>query len=265
MKTQKKVSVVVVTYNSSSLISECLRFLISNDFSCQEIIVVDNASSDQETCRRLVEWFPKVSFIANQRNIGYAAAVNQGARLASGEHLFFMNPDVIIPEGTIEKLVAFMESHHQCGVCSPYIQTPNKPWWFRWIFLRMPIDVARGRAKKRRDYYVAKFLLGCAVMIKRDFFLKLNGLDERFFLYFEDDDLGKRIRDQGKLNCVVLSASAIHLHGKSSATIPVAKREEILAKSRWDFAKKHNLLSLKIWCLIYNPLRRLFWWLASRP
>lgn len=265
MKTKNsKISVVVVTYNSSSMISECLTSLMKNCSFLAEIIVIDNASIDQETSHRLVKEFPDVRFIPNQKNIGYAAAVNQGAKLASGEYLFFMNPDMIVPKGTIEKLLAFIESHQDCGACSPYIQTPEKPWWFRWLFLSMPIDLARGKTKKRGNAYQAKFLLGCAILIKRDFFLKkLNGLDEGYFLYYEDNDLGKRIRDYGKFNYVVLSAPVVHFYAKSSASLSINKRGEILAKSRWYFAKKHNLLALKMWCQVYSPIQRFLCWLTS--
>ena len=266
LKTKNRVSVVVVKYNSSSMISECLKSLNNNDSSCQEIIVIDNASSDQETTRQLKGKFSDVKFIANQRNIGYGAAVNQGVRLASADYIFFMNPDMVVPEGTIEKLISFMESHVDCGACSPYIQTPEKPWWYRWLFLSMPIDIARGRIEKRGSCYKVKFPLGCAVLVKRDFFLKeLDGFDERFFLYYEDNDFGKRIRDCGKFNYIVLSAPIIHFHAKSSATIPKKELGKILAKSRWYFAKKHNLLALKIWCLIYSPIQRFFCWLVNRP
>lgn len=261
MKTQKKVSVVVVTYNSSPLIGECLKSLSG---CCQEIIVIDNASRDQESCRRLTERFPKVSFIANQKNIGYGAAVNQGAKLISGEYLFFMNPDVMVPKGTIEKLVAFMESHPYCGACAPYIQTPEKPWWYRWLFLSMPIDVAIGKIEKRGDFYKTEFPLGCAVLIRRDFFLKeLGGFDERFFLFYEDNDLGKRIRGCGKFNYVVLSAPVIHFHAKSTATIPIRKKGKILWESRWYFASKHNSSVLKVWYLISSPVQRFLCWLAA--
>ncbi len=264
LKTKNKASVIVVTYNSSSVISECLRSLTNNDPSCQEIIVIDNASSDQETTRRLTERFPDVRFIANQKNIGYGAAVNQGARLASADYIFFMNPDVVIPKGTIEKLISFMESHADCGACSSLIQTPEKPWWYRWLFLSMPIDIARGRTGKRGSCYKAKFLLGCAVLVKRDFFLEeLGGFDERFFLYYEDNDLGKRIRDCGKFNYTVLSASIIHFHAKSSTTIPIREKGEILTISRWYFAEKHNLWALKLWCKIYSPIQKFLCWLVN--
>lgn len=256
MKTKNRVSIVVVTYNSSSMISGCLESL-NGCSSLTEIIVIDNASIDQENTRRLAERFPKVKFIGNQENIGYSAAVNQGVKLASSEYAFFMNPDMIVIEGTIGKLIAFIESHPDCGTCAPYVQTPERPWWYRWLFLSMPIDVARGKIEKRGDCYKTKFPLGCAVLVRRYFFLKeLGGLDESFFLYYEDNDLGKRIRDCGKFNYVVLSAPVIHFHAKSSAFISAKKKAEILAKSRWCFAKKHNLRALKIWYLIYAPIQR---------
>lgn len=264
MKTENgKISVVVVTYNSSQMITGCLESLTKSSSSHLEIIVIDNASSDQETTRQLTERFSGVRFIANQENIGYGAAVNQGARLASGEYVFFMNPDVIIPEGTIEKLVAFMESHSDCGACAPYILMPEKPWWYRWIFLRLPINLATGRIARRKDCYKAKFLLGCAVLVKRDFFLKLGGFDERFFLYYEDDDFCRRIRDYGKSSYIVLSVSVIHFYGKSSATIPIREKGKILTKSRWYFAEKHNLRALKLWCKIYSPIQKFLCWLVN--
>lgn len=262
LKTKNKVSVVVVTYNSSPVISACLISLTGNS-PCKETIVIDNASSDQEICQRLAVRFPSVNFVTNQRNVGYGAAVNQGARLAKGEYLFFMNPDMVIPEGTIEELVVFMESHPDCGACSPYIKTPEKPWWYSWIVLRTPIGLAMGVTRKGRDFYNVKFLLGCAVLVKRDFFLQIGGFDEKFFLYYEDRDLGYRIRDKGKFNYVVFSAPVIHFYAKSSATLPIREKGEILAKSRWYFAKKHNLMALKIWCLIYTPIQRFLCWLVS--
>ena len=254
------VSVVVVTYNSSALIGECLKSLSS----CQEIkeiIVIDNASPDQAVSRVVItDNFSGVKFVANQKNIGYGAAVNQGARIAKGEHLFFMNPDVIVPHGTIEKLVAFMESHPDCGACSPYIQTPTKPWWYSWIVLRMPVAFARS---SKKSPYKVKFLLACATLVKRDFFLQLGGFDERFFLYYEDRDLGYRIREKGKFNYVVPSSSVIHFYGKSSATIPIEEKGKILTESRWYFAKKHNLRGLKLWSKIYSPIQKVLCWLAS--
>lgn len=264
MKTEKdKISVVVVTYNSSPFISECLKSLTSNRFSCPEIIVIDNASSDKEVCHQIAEKFPGVRFVQNEKNIGYGAALNQGAGMASGKYLFFINPDMIIPEGTTEKLSAFMESHPDCGACSPYIETPERSWLYRWLLFQMPIDVARRKIAGKYCYKV-KFLLGCAIFIERAFFLKeLKGFDENFFLYYEDNDLGERIRACGKSNCVVLSASVIHFHGKSSAYLPRRKKGEILAKSRWYFAKKHNLWGLKIWYQIYTPLQRFLCWATS--
>ncbi len=245
------------------MITGCLESLTKNSLSITEIIVIDNASKDQETSRRIVEKFSNAKFISNQKNIGYGAAVNQGVKSASGEYVFFMNPDVVLPEGTIEKLVTFMEEHSDCGACSPYIQTPEKPWWFRWLFLSMPIDLAMGKIAKRGYYYKAKFLLGCAILVKRDFFLKLGGFDEKFFLYYEDNDFGERISGLGKSSYVILSAPADHFHGRSSATMPINKISRIFAESRWYFAKKHNLLLLKIRCFIYTPIQKFLCWLIS--
>jgi len=66
---------------------------------------------------------------------------------------------------------------------------------------------------------------------------KLGGFDERFFLFYEDNDLGKRIRDCGKFNYVVLSAEITHFQSKSTATMPIREKGRVLAKSRWYFAK----------------------------
>ena len=115
---QKDLSIITVTWNSSELVAEQIRSVISG---CKNIsfeqIIIDNASPDN-TVSLIKEKFPQVHLIANQENKGFGAANNQGVAISSGKWLLFLNPDMRVEPGSLDIIVEWMEQHPNVGLSS---------------------------------------------------------------------------------------------------------------------------------------------------
>ena len=111
-----RLAVVIVSYNTRRMIRRCLQSLQAFPPQCSHAIwVVDNASRDG-TVAMLRQEFPAVRLQANRRNLGYAAAVNQGLEAAGAEYTLVLNPDIVVRDGAVDQLVQFMDTHADAGL-----------------------------------------------------------------------------------------------------------------------------------------------------
>jgi GT2 family glycosyltransferase len=115
-----EISVIIVSWNAKRYLLNCLASLSNPTVYNQEIIVVDNASSDGST-EAVENQFPNVILIKNKENLGFARANNIGIRQSSGCYICFINSDVILLNNCIEKLIVFMDSHPSTGMVGPMI------------------------------------------------------------------------------------------------------------------------------------------------
>lgn len=230
------VSVVVVAYQSSGTIAACLDSVLAQ--SPREVIVVDNDVRD--IARELVrEQYPNVTLLANDRNRGFAAGVNQGAACAKGEYLLLLNPDAVLEPGALVALTEFLETTDDAAAAGAALRYPDGGFHAaatRDLRLRDVLTTAFPRLggvirSGRHGGYPRKLyergapfpvaaLLGTCLMVRRHVFLEIGGLDERFFLYMEEIDLALRIRarrDGASRLYVVPQAVATHISQASSA------------------------------------------------
>ena len=209
-------SVVIVTYNSSTYIDDCLRSILERMGGVEhEIIVVDNASSD-ETVRMIERNFPRVILIPNRLNVGFARANNLGLQRAGGRFLLLINPDTRWKRGDIKKAIQFLEAHPEIGALGCRLTLEDGSW--QRSYGNFP---TLGRELKE-VFYLPRFFPECGwcrgmftytertgegpvdwvagafCLVKRDILLEVGGFDERYFLYGEDIDLSKKIREKGK-------------------------------------------------------------------
>ena len=120
------VSILIVNWNTCPYLRECLQSIQGTvQGLTYEVFVVDNASRDgsQEMVR---SEFPWVELIANPENVGFARGNNQGLARASGEYVLVMNPDVVLLEGTLSGLIAFVRQHPDAGMTSPKLLNPDR-------------------------------------------------------------------------------------------------------------------------------------------
>lgn len=206
-----EVTVVCVTYRSAFLVPALARTLQAFGRS----VIVDNASDD-DTVRTLSEALPQAQIIARASNAGFGAANNEAMRQVRTRYALLMNPDCDLSPDDVRTLVRALERYPRAGAVAPQSwRADGSPQMsFRQAFFEVPV---------RRPYAVpeatccARWLHGCCLLVPTDVFKRIGGFDERFFLYYEDDDLCLRLQQAGHECLFEPAARARHAGGASSA------------------------------------------------
>lgn len=251
-------SAIVVTYNSGESIGPCLEALTRED--C-EIVVVDNASADDSVRRveEFVAWHP-VRLIANEQNLGFGAAVNQGAREAEGDVLLILNPDAIAEPGAVAAILTCMQTTQAAGVGGALLQSDGQPAR-GFAFRRLPTlwalvfeatlvnQLWPGNPVNRRyrcldaDYSRQQEVeqpAGACLAITHTMWDKLAGFDEQFFpVWFEDVDLCKRLHDAGGRVLYCPDARFRHLGAHSVGQLSFRDRQLFWYTNMLRYARKH--------------------------
>lgn len=186
------VTAICVTFNSESVIGECLGALKAEGVP---VLVVDNASNDRTVALAMAGG---AQVIQNPRNEGFGRANNIGARAAENEFLLFINPDAQIEKGAVQALLLAAKSYPQAGLFGPQIIEPD------------------GRIFYHAKGLLGDFLSGACFLIRRELLFSLGGFDENIFLFYEDDDLCRRICDAGYTLHYAEEAKVRHLRGAST-------------------------------------------------
>lgn len=257
MEPRPDVSVVIVNWNTRGLLLDVIASLheATHDTS-MEIIVVDNASHDGSSAA-LRERYPDVTLIQNDENLGFARANNLGFEVARGRSLCLVNTDVIALDGVIDTLWSYLVANPQVGLVGPrtiddhggrtrqncrrFPTLRNALGDHLWL-KRLGIPGLEGRALPMSTYentHPAEVLSGCFLMVRREAFDEVGGLDEDFFFYGEDTDWGRRFRD-ADWGCVYHpEAVAIHFGGGSTAAYPI-KYYLTMEKADLLYWQKHH-------------------------
>jgi len=228
------VSVVIVSYNVSKLLKECLAS-VKKETSCDyEIIVIDNHSSDSsaEMAKALL---PEIILIKNAVNVGFARANNQGFRVARGRNVFMLNPDTRVLDGAIDRLLRFMDAHTDAGACGPKNLNPDFSLQYNchhflslfivlaeFLQLRRFFPRSRLFGREQMTYWdydevrPVDYITGCSLMIRRNALEKLGYLDERYFMYSEEADFCYQLKKHNLKTFFYPEACIIHYGGQSS-------------------------------------------------
>ena len=205
-----RVSIVTVTYNSSSVLPKMLES-VSGDAS---VFVVDNASADAEKTSTIAKAHG-ASFIRNEANLGFGRACNRGAELVEAELILFLNPDIVVVEGAMDGLVRASIEYPRASAFNPAISNPNGKPQFRRSSRIDPSGWRLPKGWPDRDREVS-ILSGAALLVRKRCFEMVGGFDRNIFLYHEDDDLCLRLRAQCGPLMFVRNARVIHQRGQSS-------------------------------------------------
>lgn len=210
-------SVIVVTYNHRRHIEACLRALLPTLSADDEVIVVDNASSDG-TADSVATEFPSVRLMRRSDNPGFGAACNHAAQHATGEYLAFLNPDTEPLAGWLDALLGTLESVPRAGLATPKLLLRNRPELIDTFGHDVHISgiaTCRGwgqPAASHPNIEEVAAISGACFVIRRAVFARLDGFDEHLFLYYEDDDLSLRARLAGYTCIAVPTARVLHDH-----------------------------------------------------
>jgi hypothetical protein len=236
-----KLSIVILCWNDREVITNCLRSIYDNTHSTSfEVIVSDNGSSDGSV-DYIRQTFPEVHVIENGTNLRFAKANNVGFRASTGEYVLILNPDTIIHDGALDKLVAFADEHPTAGAFGCRVLNPDgtyqlsaRPFvslrseWIAALHLRALGHISdwflsgsyagwKGETERTIDWHS-----GCFILARRDLLNRLGGFDEQFFYYYEDMDLCHRIWDAGYPIIYSPAVTITHLGGQSTRRAPAA-------------------------------------------
>ena len=236
-----EIAAIIVNYNAGAELERALRS-IADDLAdhAWEGVVVDNASIDGSGAA--VDAFAaNVRLARNGTNVGFARAVNQGLAATSAPHVLIMNPDCRLVAGAAGTLRAILDAHPQCAIVGPRILNPDgsmqgsargdpdmltglfgRTTLLRKVFPLLPIAkrniVVDAALRGGEESVIVDWLSGACMLARREALDAVEGFDERFFLYWEDADLCRRLRARGYHVRYVPGATAIHRVGQSSRT-----------------------------------------------
>lgn len=253
-----KLSVILVNWNTSDLTRNALVSVFKEikniDF---EVIVVDNNSADSSV-EMIKKEFPQVVLIENKDNRGFGKANNQGLKIAKGDYLMFLNTDVIVLDGALNKLVNYLDQHLDVMMVGPRLLNkdltfqhacrrtlPNPLNSFFHLFGLTKIFKNNKFVNQYKQYNSdpeitapTEALSGAAMLFRRQVYQEIGGFDEVFFMYGEDLDFCKRVLDKGWKTVYVSEAKIIHFGGQSSGK----RRTKSLLnfyEAMWLYYKKH--------------------------
>jgi GT2 family glycosyltransferase len=259
-------SIIIINYKTLKLTENCLDSLLKlseeNKISRDnlEIIVVDNASGDGSAENLKEKYSEKIKLIANHHNLGFAAANNQGAALAKGEYLLFLNSDTVLTEDIFSPSYKIFQEIADIGILSARLVNTEgiyqKAAYGRFPTLWSLITQSTKKepqVEQQSNITKTDWLSGCALMIRKNIFQLLNGWDERFFLYYEDIDLCHRAATAGYASAIINNIKLIHLGGQS-LNLNLKKRRYYYHSQDYYFRKHYGLaieLMVKIFRIPY--------------
>ena len=235
-------AVILVNYNAGDELRRALQSVADELHELAwEAVVIDNASTDGSQAI-VPEFAPQARLIANTTNVGFATAVNQALAASAAPLVLIMNPDCRLVAGAIAALRAELDLHDYCAIVGPRILNPDgslqgsargDPDMLTGLFGRTPLlarllpwlpirkrnVVSDAAIRSGRPSVVVDWLSGACMLARRDALDKVKGFDERYFLYWEDADLCRRLRDAGCHVRYVPGATAIHRVGHSSSSV----------------------------------------------
>jgi N-acetylglucosaminyl-diphospho-decaprenol L-rhamnosyltransferase len=265
-----KLTVVIVTWNSSADIDACIDSISFGEGF--EVIVVDNASSDNTL--GLLRQHHHLKLIENASNLGYAHANNQGIKLATGEYVLLLNPDTRVELGTLDVLARYLDEHASVGAVAPRLVSPDGSTQFSirsfptaaslfWELIGLarlfPKSRLFGRWKMKyfdysRTTEVEQPMASCLMLRKialdsvvpspsslvpNPSSLVPSVMDEQFPIFFNDVDLSKRMADAGWKTTYLPDARVVHRHGASTRQAR-AKMIRESHRSAFRYLRKHD-------------------------
>lgn len=224
------VSVIIVNYNTCRMTADCIESVRQKTSGISyEIILVDNGSTDGS--KEYFEQFEGIKYIYSEENLGFGRANNLGAKQASGDYLFLLNSDTLLINNAIKILHDYISTHPKAGMVGGNLFDKNgKPTLSFKRFLPGLKDsinelsfcyieklfFGKNRYFNQSDIPLAVgYIMGADIMIRKKIFDELNGFSNDFFMYYEETDLCKRIKDAGCARVCVPSAHITHLEGYS--------------------------------------------------
>lgn len=278
-------SIIVVSYNTRELTLEAIRSAHAETSSPFEMIVVDNASDDRSAAA-IAEAFPGVRLIASEENLGFAAANNLGAELATGSLLLLLNPDTVVLDHAVDELVAFARRRPTARIWGGRTLFADRslnpascwkrlgPWHACCRTLGLDARFPHSRVFNGEAYggwlrdseRAVDIVSGCFFLIETELWRALGGFDPTFVMYGEEADLCLRAARRGAAPAITPDAEIVH-YGGASESVRSQKHVKLL-QAKITLADRHLprwQAAATRWMLRVWPLSRyLAAWVLAR-
>lgn len=284
--------VIIVNYNSTDYTIKCIDSIYQNlNMRQVRITVIDNNSKDAPD--KIIDKFPDIRLHKNLKNIGFGNAINLAIKHSNAKYYILLNPDTLIIDRSLHKIIDYLDKHKKVAIASPKIldwdgsiQGSARRFPTVWtsifgrkspltrLFPRNPITKREFICfnGKKHNAQTVDWVSGACMVVKRNAIKQVGGFDKRFFMYWEDADLCKRLWELGWEIIYYRKAQVFHLIGKSSDTRPLLSIYHFHKSCYYYFAKHASwprkaitplaLLGLGLRCLFVmglNSLQRAFY------
>lgn len=258
-------SIIIVSWNVQEFLGRLIDSIIHFTDDIQfEIIVVDNNSSDgtaEHLEKNYSSWIKseKIKIIKNDYNAGFSKANNQGFKISRGKFILFMNPDMELVENSLPKLLKFMETAPNVGICACRLvygdksiqpNVKNDPTFFSQLLILLKLHHIFYWLPALKKYFLPDFdystkqyvkqVMGAFIFTRRDIMEKINGWDEKYWLWWEDIELCRRVRDIGEEIVYLPITEVIHYEGQSFKQIWGWQKQKRFNKGLLTYFKKHH-------------------------
>lgn len=270
------VSVIIVSYNTKQLLSDCLNSIKEKTIDVKyEVIVIDNNSNDgsQEMLKRN---FPWVRLIDSKENLGFGKANNLGMKNAKGKYFFLLNSDTILVNNAVKEFFDYSETHTGFGAlgsilldkdlkpCHSYGKFPTQLSTLKEAlakYLRFLKDKQKFHPDEISEPIEVEYITGADLWIPKSVFDNTGGFDPDYFMYFEESDWQKRMDDIGLMRYVIPEPRIIHLEGGSDSS-----KSHIWSPNRLkNFYKSQKVYHHKHFNKWTYPLFRIAYWIINTP
>ncbi len=236
MKSDVKLSIIILCWNDLKVIGDCLRSIYATTRLTEfEVIIPDNGSTDG-SIEFIRDNYPQVRLIQNGRNLRFAKANNVGIRDSCGEYVLILNPDTLIHEESLDRMVQFADKHPEAGAFACRVLNADGTYqgcirplpsirseWIAALHLNVLAHLSHwfepglyvdwnGESERTIGW-----MAGCFILIRADLLKSLGGFDEQFFYYHEDMDLCRRVWQSGHSILYTPEVSITHLGGQSTS------------------------------------------------
>jgi GT2 family glycosyltransferase len=212
------VSIIILNYQRGADTLECLDSISYIDYPNYEVIVVDNGSTD-DSLTEIRKRYPRVRIIENGRNLGFAEGNNAGIRQSTSPYVLLLNDDVVVEKEILKDLIEAAQADPKTGIAGPavmYQETPDLIWSAGGKVNTFGYTSHLGKGQKIESYRSSRYvdyIVGCAILIKREVLNKVGLLDAEYFYYFEDTDFCFRARKANYYCLYVPSPTCRHKTG----------------------------------------------------
>lgn len=264
-------SIIIVNWNTCGLLRDCLSSVFTGIAPLKaEVWVVDNGSTDGSLAM-LAEEFPTVRLIANQENLGFAAANNQALAQATGRYVLLLNSDTVVHGSVLTDAVSWLDTHPGAGILGPRILNADGsvqgsasafPSLYRLARQTLALHKAEAPNGSRTFQHEAQVISGCAMFVRHAAMSQVGLLDEAFFFYGEETDWCRRFAKAGWRVIWAPVGEITHFGGGSVRRLN-HRRDVMLTEGTVRLHRKHHGLVAAMACFallaVFNASRAVGW------